>query len=70
MGNDIATDAAFFDEIVVADATSEIIASATDIAVDLDNDTTIAISILKEISVVDDFYLPYVKLLFLVERIP
>jgi hypothetical protein len=67
--NDIAVDAASFDEIVVADAASEIIASATDIAADLVNDTAIAISTLKEISVVDDFCLPYVKLLFLVGRI-
>uniref|UniRef100_A0A2N9IK73 Uncharacterized protein n=1 Tax=Fagus sylvatica TaxID=28930 RepID=A0A2N9IK73_FAGSY len=55
--NDIAVDAASFDEIVVADAASEIIASATDIAADLVNDTAIAISTLKEISVVDDFYM-------------
>jgi hypothetical protein len=77
LGNDIAADAASFDEIVVAsfdeivvDAASEIIAGATDIAADLDNDTAIAISTSKEISVVDDFCLPYVKLLFLVGRIP
>ena len=70
MGNDIAAYATSFDEIVVADAASEIIAGATDIAADLDNDTAIAISILKEISVVDDFCLPYVKLLFMVGRIP
>ena len=70
MGNDIAANAASFDEIVVEDAASEIIANAIDIAADLDNDTAIAISTSKEISVVDDFCLPYVKLLFLVERIP
>uniref|UniRef100_A0A2N9HF19 Uncharacterized protein n=1 Tax=Fagus sylvatica TaxID=28930 RepID=A0A2N9HF19_FAGSY len=44
-----------FDEIVVADAASEIIAGATNIATDLDNDTAIAISTSKEISVVDNF---------------
>ena len=70
MGNDIAANAASFDEIVVEDAASEIIANAIDIAADLDNDTAIAISTSKEISVVDDLCLPYVKLLFLVERIP
>jgi hypothetical protein len=70
LGNDIATDAVSFDEIVVADGTSEIIAGAIDIAADLDNDTAIAISTSIEISVVDDFCLPYVKLLFMVGRIP
>ncbi len=55
---------------VVAKATSEILASATDIAADLDNDTAIAIFISKEISIVNDFCLSYVKLLFLVGRIP
>jgi hypothetical protein len=65
-----AADATCFDEIVVVDAASEIIAGATDIATDLDNDTAIAISTSKEISVVDDFCLPYVKLLFMVGRIP
>jgi hypothetical protein len=65
-----AADATCFDEIVVANATSEIIAGATDIAVDIGNDTAIAISTSKEILVVDDLCLPYVKLLFLVGRIP
>ena len=49
MENDIAADATSFDKIVVTDAACEIIAGATDIAVDLDNDTTIAISTSKEI---------------------
>uniref|UniRef100_A0A2N9GJ99 Uncharacterized protein n=1 Tax=Fagus sylvatica TaxID=28930 RepID=A0A2N9GJ99_FAGSY len=48
-------DAASFDEIVVVDAVSKIIAGAIDIATNLDNDTAIAIFISKEISVVDDF---------------
>jgi hypothetical protein len=52
------------------DAASEIMASAIDIAADLDNDIAVAISTLKVISVVDNFYLPCVKLLFLVGRIP
>jgi hypothetical protein len=65
-----AADATCFDKIVVVDVASEIIAGATDIASDLDNDTAIAISTSKEISVVDDFCLPYVKLLCLVGRIP
>ena len=69
MGNDIAANAASFDEIVVEDTASEIIANAIDIAADLDNDTAIAISTSKEISVVNDFCLPYVKLLFMVGRI-
>ena len=54
---------------VVAKAANEFIVGATDIAADLDNDTAIAISTSKEISVVNDFCLPYVKLLFMVGRI-
>ncbi len=52
------------------DAASEIMAGAIDIVADLDNDIAVAISTLKVTSVVDNFYLPYVKLLFLVGRIP
>ena len=55
---------------VVAKAANEFIVGATDIAADLDNDIAVAISTLKVTSVVDNFYLPYVKLLFLVGRIP
>ena len=68
--NDVVADTADFVEIVIEDVASEIIAGATDIVVDLDNDTAIAISTSNEILVVDDFCLPYVKLLFLVGRIP
>ena len=38
LGNDIVATVASFDEIVVADVVNEIIASATDITADLDND--------------------------------
>jgi hypothetical protein len=69
-GNDVVADAVDFVEIVVVDAASEIIAGATDIVADLDNDTAIAISTSNEILVVDDFCLSYMKLLFLVGRIP
>uniref|UniRef100_A0A2N9FEI2 Uncharacterized protein n=1 Tax=Fagus sylvatica TaxID=28930 RepID=A0A2N9FEI2_FAGSY len=51
LGNDV------FDlvEVVITDATSEIIANSIDIAADLDNEIAIAIFTSKEISVVDDF---------------
>ena len=54
----------------MVNAAGEIMAGAIDIAADLDNDIAVAISTLKVTSVVDNFYLPYVKLLFLVRRIP
>ena len=54
----------------MVDAAGEIMAGAIDIAAHLDNDIAVAISTSKVISVVDNFYLPCVKLLFLVGRIP
>jgi hypothetical protein len=66
LGNDVVD----LVEVVITDATSEIIANSIDIAADLDNEIAIAIFTSKEISVVDDFGLTYMPFLFPIRRIP